>query len=45
MLTYNKDDFDENFDDILNSINGILKKKKETCDEHKEDEKENYKNI
>ena len=27
MLTYKKDDFDENLDDIMNSINGILQKK------------------
>lgn len=27
MLTYKKDDFDENIDDIMNSINGILQKK------------------
>ena len=27
MLTYKKDDFDENIDDIMNSINGIWQKK------------------
>lgn len=28
MLTYKKDDFDENLDDIMNSIETILKNKK-----------------
>ena len=32
MLTYKKDDFDENMDDIMNSINGILNKKKKIED-------------
>lgn len=28
MINYKKDDFDENLDDIMNSINGILSKNK-----------------
>lgn len=39
MLTYSKDDFDESFDDILNSVNGILRKKKVTSIEDEEEEK------
>ena len=33
MLHIMKDDFDENADDILNSINNMLKKKQETSRE------------
>ena len=33
MLHIMKDDFDENADDILNSINNMLKKKQETSGE------------
>lgn len=44
MLTYKKDDFDENLDDIMNSINEILNKKKITCD-NKENEDNNDKTV
>ncbi len=39
MLTYKKDDFDENIDDIMNSINGILQKKNLNVEIKEEDEK------
>lgn len=42
MLTYKKDDFDENLDDIMNSIETILKNKKIESDvNEKENEKDN----
>ncbi len=45
MLTYKKDDFDENMEDIMNSINGILNKKKTIEDKNlkEEEKKENKK--
>lgn len=43
MLHVMKDDFDENADDILNSINKMLSKKKDENKEKENDEKENNK--
>lgn len=43
MLSYSKDDFDESFDDILNSVNGILRKKKVASIEDGEEEKDKNK--
>ena len=40
MLEVKRDDFDENLEDIMNSINGILNKTGKGY-ETKEDEKEN----
>lgn len=39
MINYKKDDFDEDLDDIMNSINGILSKKNVECqvEEDKDD--------
>ena len=44
MLSYSKDDFDESFDDILNSVNGILKKKKVASIDDEDEEEEKDKN-
>lgn len=43
MLTYKKDDFDENIDDIMNSINGILQKKNLNVEIKEDDEKKEEK--
>lgn len=43
MLTYKKDDFDENMEDIMNSINGILNKKTIEDKNLKEEEKKENK--
>lgn len=40
MLTYKKDDFDENLDDIMNSINQILSNKNVTVERKEKDEKD-----
>ncbi len=40
MLHVIKDDFDESPEDILNSINNMLKKKEENKEENNEDNKE-----
>lgn len=39
MFTVKKDDFDENTDDILNSINAILNKNQGSQKEEKKEEK------
>lgn len=44
MLTYKKDDFDENIDDIMNSINGILQKKNLNVEIKEDDEKKRKNN-
>lgn len=41
MLHVIKDDFDENADDILNSINKMLENNKKEKEEEKENKKEN----
>ncbi len=43
MLTYKKDDFDENLDDIMNSINGILQKKNLNVEINEKEEKKDEK--
>lgn len=43
MLEVKRDDFDENLDDIMNSINGILNKKGKGY-ETKEDDEEKEEN-
>lgn len=43
MLTYKKDDFDENIDDIMNSINGILQKKNLNVEINEKEEKKDEK--
>ena len=47
MLTYNKDDFDESLEDIMESVNSILNKKGKGYEtvEDNEEEKEKKNDI